>query len=405
MFGFGFSGKAKAKIVPTGELKPANSFDRENLDDLIDKIDEAEHKPVGSGRRSKARGGDDIDDLLHAMEEDAPLLPLAPRSLKHSSRLADDSLAADGAVEVSVDRGRELSVESLGSVHPSIDQPADAEESRAGEPPLTASSSTFSIALPAVDPQAPSREKKLRAQIEDRFRVLMSQMLEFHVRLRKYSSKLLEQEAARTDLELSVSELENENTMLRKKLDRRDGQIGRTAAVSERMFRSGDARRNSLLFEQATEDFTFKYDSVSNRRKAGRPNSSFEKRLLNLLPFSSDVRKIQSRFGSGVAAYFDFYRFMFAQFSLVACVCVVLGGVHVVALLRRGADARIASSSGVAPSFIKFSSFAPSENLLYASIVVSGSIIFQISLFLQVIYKDKVRIAPTLSHTHSRILT
>jgi hypothetical protein len=234
-------------------------------------------------------------------------------------------------------------------------------------------------------------ERKLREQLDSKFRVLMSQMLEFHVRLREASSRLSGYESLRVDMEDTIADLERETLLLQNKLDHRDSSMVKMNTKSEKIARGNDARRQALLAEANKEDFAFKFENLAIQRKgSGGLVSQLEQRVLEYVPFASDVRKVQSRFGSSVAAYFDFYRFMFVQFSLVSCVCIVLAAYHISQLEDGGAGGGIFWSKGVAPGFIKFSSFSSNENLLFSSVVVAGSAVFIVTLFFQVVHKDRL---------------
>jgi hypothetical protein len=448
MFGFSSGKSNKAKVIPTDDYKKSSknrgsihqysSFGRENIDDLIGEIDEVEASPKVTvpSHPLRRESLEDIDEILHELDDvqqTSSITPVKPEekllhipSMEGSNDFSEGSSLsrfARRAVSLnSSDRKMSIVLDDSGAVlsltkqlkqdsvtkFKSSDSLQHEDIQVAEESKETTHLSSSSLkedkhesAISLIDRDIINmKEAHLKGQVEERFKVLMSQIIEFQVRLRRFAGKLSDQEVLQAELEENIEELEKDNIMLKKKLTNREANMaqgGISANVSEKLFGRHDVHRDELLFEESPGAFAFKIDSSSAQRRAAGLSSpqTFEIIINTFIPFSNDVRKIQSRFGSAVASYFEFYRFMFLQFSLVAAISLVLCVFHL-ALNTPKKGARVVSSRGVAPWLMKFSSFAPSENLSYSSIVVCGSIIFALSLFYHVVSKDKVEYFPSI---------
>ena len=373
-------------------LKPMNSFERESLDDIIHEFDQAENVITNSSEPSKKQ------HLSHAESF----------TVDNVLRSADEAMAAPRRTVIQTVTRRPAS-----STPNKIDEtraPSSADDEDAVElkeliPPTSAgqrkspsneiiSTKRESISPPPSNAEAVKatlqRESALREEVGQKFHVLLSQMLEFHIKMREANVKINTYASQRAELEVSIEDLQKENNLLQNRLHNRDQSAHRYSLESKKLARGNDVRRAALLLENVEEDFVYKMDPSNQKKKDQSWVSHLEQRFVALLPFSADVRKIDSRFGSSVAAYFDFYRFMFLQFLLVAVVCVILLGYHLASLTNRGQIMGLFNSKGILPGFLNFSSFDPSENLLYSTIVVVGSTIFIFTLLFQVIHKDKV---------------
>ena len=425
----GRSGKSGSRKV--SPMAAANSFTRENLDDLIEQIDEIDHRPADVIKRREAEDVD-VDSLLSKMDE----VERKPDSVKRKPEEApppDNGEEAVPLLRVTSDsqsvkapgstRGKAAEEESKSfSGRPSASQ----VNGRASSKRLDSNSSSdrptrimsFELSRSSSDHDAIPRssvrsggsrashtgknkesvppkvlsetDRRYREQIQDKFRVLMNQMLEFHIRLREASVRISGYESLRAEMEDTIDELEREKLLLQNQLNHRDSNLSQLNSKSEKIARGNDARRQALLAETQKEDFAFKFDVVANKRKSEGFVSQLELFLYEIAPFAADVRKIQSRFGSAVAAYFEFYRFMFTQFCLVAAPCFVLLFYQVAKLESQGLGGNIFSSKGVVPGFANFSAFDSTQDLLYSSVVIAGSAVFIVSLFVQVIQKDRL---------------
>ena len=373
-------------------LKPMNSFERESLDDIIHEFDQAEKVITYSSEPSKKQ------HLSHAESF----------TVDNVLRSADEAMAAPRrtVIQTVTRRPASSTPNKIDETRaPSSADDEDAVELKAPVPSTLAgqkkrpsneiiSPKRESISPPPSNAEAVKatlqRESALREEVGQKFHVLLSQMLEFHIKMREANVKINTYASQRAELEVSIEDLQKENNLLQNRLHNRDQSAHRYSLESKKLARGNDVRRAALLLENVEEDFVYKMDPSNQKKKDQSWVSHLEQRFVALLPFSADVRKIDSRFGSSVAAYFDFYRFMFLQFLLVAVVCIILLGYHLASLTNRGQIMGLFNSKGILPGFLNFSSFDPSENLLYSTIVVVGSTIFIITLLFQVIHKDKV---------------
>ena len=422
---FKFGGRAGSKKV--APMAAADSFTRENLDELIEQIEQIDEidRPRDEALRRDSEDVD-VDSLLHRMDEaeEKPSsvkglpehmetvgasTPLLGAAENHSTKGSGSISEKRSGVEAKSFSGRPFTLQAKSNKSSrrsdSIQSDRPAEKSSSDNPRSSSDrgisqtsekngtsrvSPSESFKRSSAEPALSEAEKRYRDQIQQKFRVLMNQMLEFHIRLREASVRISGYESLRAEMEDTIEDLEREKLLLQNKLNNRDSNLSQLTSRSEKIARGNDARRQALLAETQREDFAFKFDVVANKRKSEGFISQLELFLYETAPFAADVRKIHSRFGSAVAAYFEFYRFMFTQFSLVAASCVVLLFYQIVKLENEGKGINVFSSKGVVPAFAKFSAFDTSQDLLYSSVVIAGSAVFIVSLFVQVIQKDRL---------------
>ncbi|GLD92349.1 hypothetical protein PINS_up000882 [Pythium insidiosum] len=99
----------------------------------------------------------------------------------------------------------------------------------------------------------------------------------------------------------------------------------------------------------------------------------FQRRLV---PFATDIRQIEARFGYSVASYFRFFRWIIFAFLVVALPAFALLVTHLIVLVRANAARATADHSwrrfvGVAPRFLLLSGYVESEALAYTSVLVA----------------------------------
>lgn len=87
------------------------------------------------------------------------------------------------------------------------------------------------------------------------------------------------------------------------------------ARPHEDLQKRSEELRRALLYEADDDDVAVSLDDLWKAKDFRRQLYDW---INNHLPFRKDIVKIQSRFGSSVASYFMFYRFLFAQLLLAS---------------------------------------------------------------------------------------
>jgi hypothetical protein len=106
-------------------------------------------------------------------------------------------------------------------------------------------------------------------------------------------------------------------------------------------------------------------------------------------PFQRDVRMIQAKFGSAVASYFVFYRFIFLQICLIAGVAVIFATIHITLLSETATFAQMWTAPGQLPGFMLFSSYREIEAFQYGLFVIFGILVFCVSIAEHLIAEDQ----------------
>ncbi len=107
-------------------------------------------------------------------------------------------------------------------------------------------------------------------------------------------------------------------------------------------------------------------------------------------PFKSLLKNIDSKFGSSVASYLIFYRFIFLQFVSTGIAAVIFAILHIGRMVSDGNNLKSIVSSNISiPNFMKFSSYKPSEASQYIIFVIVVSGILLVTVIFKIIAEDK----------------
>ncbi len=96
-------------------------------------------------------------------------------------------------------------------------------------------------------------------------------------------------------------------------------------------------------------------------------------------PFQKEIRTIQGKFGSAVASYFVFYRFIFMQVLLIAIVAAIFAVLHITLFVSREGNSslnKIVFGPGMLPGFMLYSTFESEEAFQYSMFVIFGLLVF-----------------------------
>jgi len=107
-------------------------------------------------------------------------------------------------------------------------------------------------------------------------------------------------------------------------------------------------------------------------------------------PFKNLLKNIDSKFGSSVASYLIFYRFIFLQFVSTGIAAIIFTILHIEKMISDGHNMKSIVSSKISiPSFMKFSSYNANEASQYIIfvLVISGTLLF--TVIFKIIVEDK----------------
>eukprot|EP00596_Hydrurales_sp_CCMP1899_P008519 CAMPEP_0119037970 /NCGR_PEP_ID=MMETSP1177-20130426/6577_1 /TAXON_ID=2985 /ORGANISM="Ochromonas sp, Strain CCMP1899" /LENGTH=675 /DNA_ID=CAMNT_0006999889 /DNA_START=215 /DNA_END=2239 /DNA_ORIENTATION=- len=226
-----------------------------------------------------------------------------------------------------------------------------------------------------------TEEKSIADNVTKIVTTLTTQIEEFKLRFKEATAKLWAEEDRNADLEGKIEILEEEKISL---LEAKVRAI--EAAASGRTFRPvqdvkhvntasknlrGEAIRRGLLFDDYEESGPL--DDLYNVGAGGLLIALIKALIIKLTPFRRDIKQINGQFGSSVASYFIFYRFIFLQSMFIAGVAAIFIGFHINTMVDDGnTSIMTVQSTHVLPKFMNPSSFKPSEALIYATVVIAG---------------------------------
>ena len=109
-------------------------------------------------------------------------------------------------------------------------------------------------------------------------------------------------------------------------------------------------------------------------------------------PFQKDIRTIQGKFGSAVASYFVFYRFIFMQVCSITVVAAIFLVMHLNLFIGNGNDSfeKLVSGPGMLPAFMLFSTFEKTEAFNYSMFVIFGMLVFFSTAVEHLVTEDKI---------------
>lgn len=106
-------------------------------------------------------------------------------------------------------------------------------------------------------------------------------------------------------------------------------------------------------------------------------------------PFAQDLRTVQARYGSSVASYFMFYRWLVSCYILLSIPSVLWLIVHCARLDNSGTFSY--GLNGVIPTFMAYSSFTQWERIPYISVLVLGMFLQVGMVFIKWLSEEKMR--------------
>lgn len=232
-------------------------------------------------------------------------------------------------------------------------------------------------------------------ELKAKFTDLSVQLNEIKNKLNKSLEKTRELENSRIVLEERNLDLEEENKVLQGVINKSITNDGTSTRIvngkaggkqtKNAAIRSEDIRKALLVGDD--------FDVFGNIEDIIGKNSFIDKFriwILRVMPFKGEIKKTQARFGASVAAYFQFYRFLFLQFLILLFVGAFLLIFHVLYVILKNKSSSLWSSPGLVPGFMLYSSFQPSEGVYYTTAVVAGTLIIIVTTINKLVQEDKI---------------
>jgi len=237
----------------------------------------------------------------------------------------------------------------------------------------------------------PGAGAKSTEALRKAFKAMQVQIAEFQKRTDKAQEERRELQKKVFELEDKVDMLEDENQTLNQQVQAGGGGLkvigGGAGPKGFKGNNAGDKLRQELKQSGDIDDMEL---GLTDTEK----NQSLKARFLawaaKKKPFQKDIRTIQAKFGSAVASYFVFCRFIFLQICLIAVVALIFVILHLFLLSKTGRSFKsLMSGSGMLPGFMLFSAFSAEEAFQYSLFILFGVLVFFVSIIEHLIVEDK----------------
>jgi hypothetical protein len=377
----------------------------DNIDDMIRNIDEEIEEIIHPGNR-----------LRYEQEQENKAKKIqVDRLLQEQSKVIND--LNTGGTSSRVDQNKvgddQTKVGDVKDEKEDADGDDDDEDEDEGE--HEAQDEVSRLARKEKDDAIRLEEKSVADNVTKIVTTLTTQIEEFKHRFKEATDKLWSEEDRNAELEGKIEILEEEKLSLLEEKVR-----AKEAAASGRIFRPvqdvkyvntasknlrGEEIRRRLLFDDYEESGPL--DDLYNSGAGGYLMALVKYTMVKLTPFRRDIKKINAQFGSSVASYFIFYRFIFLQSMFIAAIAAIFIGFHINTMVDDGATfSSTLQSNHVLPKFMNPSSFKTSEALIYGTIVIAGMLIsFSVILYKYLVEdmmsKESISIESENSYTYA----
>ncbi|CBJ30367.1 conserved unknown protein [Ectocarpus siliculosus] len=250
--------------------------------------------------------------------------------------------------------------------------------------------------------QEKRRQKQHIDRLAKQVKALMERVYEFREQAARAKQEVASQQEENKELKMRIEQMREDHSemMVAQARGGLTGGINRANARDSKNTRDREAEmrrrrlaKNALLagVVEEEEDLVITLEGISTSSLA-QLSGRFYRWLGKKLPLGADVRAIQARYGSAVASYFHFYRWLVGTYIFIASLSLVWIVFHVLKQVNQGsASVFSASLVGIIPSFLAYSSFDSSNRNLYAIMVVLTTTVQVVSATVKWIREDKIR--------------
>ena len=370
--------KQRSKILPTAEDNVTD------IDNEISDIDDEIHALLNSESKTSRRS-----PISNRVTNSAPLAPPIYQTTT-SLNSQDDILIHRSVKARSEPKSKpQLQARSEEVKEVEVDDDDDDDDDSQEENNFVdqASSVEAVIAQQKHDLERKKLEEKEKAaatHIKNVFTALTGQLNEFKSRFQEATEKLWSEEDRNAALEEKIESLEEErSTLIEANIKARENAMaGKVYIPIVRVSNEansigkdlrGEEIRRALLFDDYEENGVSAADNLYENGATMFASAVIKAFLIKMTPFKNDIRKITSHFGSSVASFFIFYRFIFLQSILIAIIAGIFTVFHILSMIEREFSVKeIIFSNGFLPRFMMYSTFSGSERVYYSAVVISG---------------------------------
>ncbi|CAN0196172.1 unnamed protein product, partial [Pylaiella littoralis] len=246
------------------------------------------------------------------------------------------------------------------------------------------------------------RQKQRIERLVKQVETLMERVYDFREQGVKAKQELAAQLDENKELKMKIEQMREDhgNIMRAQARDALTGGANRAKTRDARNARNLDAEmrkrrlaKNAILagVVEEEEDLVIALEGISTSSLA-QLTGRFYRWLGKKLPLGADVRAIQARYGSSVASYFHFFRWLVGTYIFIASLSLVWIVFHILKQVNQGSTSIFSVSLvGIIPSFLAYSSFDSSNRNLYAIMVVLTTSVQVVSATVKWIREDKIR--------------
>jgi hypothetical protein len=245
-------------------------------------------------------------------------------------------------------------------------------------------------------------EEKITEELSEHFKVLQKQIEEYRKLYQSAANKLKETQQKLASTEEKLSATEEEKLQIQEQLRNanresvsansvtvpsRVGKPRENNAEADAMQKRAEELRRALLFE-SEEEAVINLESILQSKNLW---VAIHEYVASFDPFKRDLSLIQSRYGSSVASYFIFTRYLINQTVATATIALGFFIWHIFYLASDNLRFNgYFSAVGYLPYVMAYSSFSTDEGLLYDCFVLIVLIWTLTSILFKMVSEDKL---------------
>eukprot|EP01041_Mallomonas_annulata_P002214 gene2214-4302_t len=239
----------------------------------------------------------------------------------------------------------------------------------------------------------PTSEDIFSQEMRSQLNTLKEQLLAFKGKYQQLASIAKETEYRNLELNTQINTLEEENNELQKVLEQKNNNKNQgllshlkyarhnnTSSDIHNQNKRGEDIRRALLNEEDGDEADQYSNELLRRKSIIEVIYSY---IAYMTPFKEIIGQVQSSFGSSVASYFVFYRWIIPVLFLTV--------IHLFYMINHTGIVNMWHSDGYLPGFMLISSYTPSEKVIFVAILIAGMAVLVITCISKFIKEDRLR--------------